>query len=823
MSREAPLDRITDESRRELLFQKSALDHACIVSETDARGRITYVNEQFCQISGYSREELVGQDHRLLNSGQHPRSFWTNMFSELDENGVWQGTVCNKAKDGSHYWVRTTNVAFRNNKNRIERYVSIRTDITEQVRAQSEIDQFFTASQDLHCIIKPDGYFKRVSPAWQSTLGYEEEQLLSKPFLDLIHPSDLNYVKDLLSDKYNAMPSVNFECRLRCSDGNYLWMHWIVVNDNINNLFYASARDITDRKKMTSRLTAQAAAIDASQAVVEFDIDGNILIANQRFLDLMGFKLEDIVGRHHRIFVDHEYAESKKYRQFWSALRKGQFQTAEFKRLSQTGKTIWLLATYTPVLGADGRPERIIKFATDVTTEKMAEHELEVAAHTDMLTGLPNRSQISEQVRKAIKTNAGKSGSNFSLLFLDFDRFKLVNDTLGHAMGDVMLTKISDRLLACIKQNAGAGVIGTAARLGGDEFVVLLENLTQCQDAYAFAHNLLAVFNEPFVLNGQKVYSTASIGIADSDLEHATPEELFRDADTAMYEAKSSGKNRYVVFTPDMREKLQARVNMERDLHHAVENNEFRVLYQPINCVESGEIVGAEALVRWDHPTKGLICPADFIPLAEDCGLIIAIGEWVLREACTQFMHWQQQPGGKAIKTISINLSRNQLVLTDLPQRIDKVFKQVGIRPEQVKLEITESTVMRDVESAKSILSNLKKLGVQVVMDDFGTGYSSLSCLHQFHFDGIKIDRSFIKDVDTNRSVAALVQTISSLASNLGVSVVAEGVETMSQFTTLQALDCHFAQGYLFGRPMPAEDLIGLIQAPPRKRKPGAA
>lgn len=674
----------------------------------------------------------------------------------------------------------------------------------------AELQRFFATSQDLHCVVGDNGTIKCVSPAWQTALGYREDELVGKPILDLVHPEDRHDTQTQASKACNGFETRRFENRLRTRDGAYLWFHWVTASDPQNQAFYASARDITDAKKLHYRLAAQVQAINASQAVIEFDLNGKIVTANDRFLKLMGYALDEIVGRHHRIFVDPMHAASDEYAAFWETLRLGRFQSAEYKRFTKRGEAVWMRATYTPVLGPDGRPERIIKFASDITAEKVAELELQAAAETDTLTGLPNRMYLCDHMSRLIDRQRDESQTYYALLFLDFDRFKLVNDTLGHEMGDELLAKIADRLRDVTVQVEGAlaQAFPTIARLGGDEFVVLLEGLESPALAEQYADHLLARLSDPYLLNGQKIFSTASIGIADSRQNPACPEDLLRDADTAMYQAKTTGKNRYVVFNPAMRQRLESRVELESDLRSALAQDQFVLMYQPIASVESGQVQSAEALIRWQHPTKGLIPPSDFIPIAEDCGLILPIGQWVLREACSQFVRWQNQHAAHALKTISINLSRIQLALPDLPEKIGRIFDEVGILPSQVRLEITESAVMSDVDAAKALLKRLKELGTQIVMDDFGTGYSSLACLHEFTFDGLKIDRSFINQIDTVRSIAALVQTISSLASNLGVDVVAEGVETMSQLSTLQALECQFVQGYLVGRPVPADQFM---------------
>ena len=446
----------------------------------------------------------------------------------------------------------------------------------------------------------------------------------------------------------------------------------------------------------------------------------------------------------------------------------------------------------------------------DITERIRAENELRAAARTDKLTGLPNRALFCDRLQQAVWRAKRHSDFHFAVLFLDFDRFKAVNDSLGHNVGDLLLQEIGRRL--CLAVRSGDSLSRetrehTAARLGGDEFVVLLDGLAHPDDAIVVAHRLLETFAQPYYLGDHEVYSTASIGIVTTAMLADSADEVLRDADTAMYEAKLAGKGQYVVFDVSMRERVQSRLNMENDLRRAVENNELFLMYQPIVCLHTGQIVSFEALVRWRHPWRGVISPAEFIPVAEDTGLILPIGAWVLREACRQFAQWRTSAGAAAPRSISVNLSRHQLDLPDLPATIREILAQTGMTPGCLHLEVTESAVMKDAASAAQRLRAIKDIGVKLDMDDFGTGYSSLACLHQFPFDTLKIDRSFIAKIHRGRDFAALVHAVVQLARNLSISVVAEGIENLEQAMVLQSLDCELGQGYLFSKPLYAAEV----------------
>ena len=444
----------------------------------------------------------------------------------------------------------------------------------------------------------------------------------------------------------------------------------------------------------------------------------------------------------------------------------------------------------------------------DITERKRAEAELRTAARTDKLTGLPNRALLCDRLQQAVLRCKRLKDYHFAVLFLDFDRFKSINDSLGHAVGDLLLQEIGRRLQAAVRAGDTLCLKAcehTTARLGGDEFVVLLDGIATPRDVVTVADRLLEAFAQPYQLGAHKIYSTASIGIVTSDMPAENADDVLRDADTAMYEAKLAGKGQYVVFDVAMRQRVQNRLNLENDLRKALDARQLFVMYQPIVSLRTGRIESFEALVRWKHPERGLISPGEFIPIAEDTHLILAIGEWVLREACARFTQWRQNMGEAAPRSISVNLSRCQLAVPDLPETIKQILTQAGMSPACLHLEVTESAVMTNAAAATQVLHAIKALGIKLDMDDFGTGYSSLACLHQFPLDVLKIDRSFIINIDRGREFAALVQAVIQLARNLNISVIAEGIETADQLLTLQALDCEFGQGYFFSKPLMAD------------------
>ena len=431
----------------------------------------------------------------------------------------------------------------------------------------------------------------------------------------------------------------------------------------------------------------------------------------------------------------------------------------------------------------------------------------------DHLTGLPNRALLLERLRRVLE-RAGKDGTYlFAVLFLDLDRFKNVNDSLGHTIGDELLVEIAKRLRACVHP---ADVV---ARLGGDEFVVLLEGIGEIEDASRVAERLQASLKAPVVLQSQELYTTASIGIVGGSRAYLRPEDLLRDADTAMYRAKEGGKNRYEVFGEEMRDRAVRLLSLETALRRAVEREEFSVDYQPIVSLKSGNIVGLEALVRWEHPERGTLSPIEFIPLAEETELIVPIGLFVLREACLRTSIWRMRFPDHRPFSVNVNLSVAQLARPDLADRVGRILRETGLHGRYLRLEVTESAIMRDAALAEEALARLRDLGVRVHIDDFGTGYSSLGLLHRFPVDALKIDRSFVQGMDagTRRAEnAQIVQTILTLAHGLGVDVVAEGVDTAESLRRVTEMGCDLGQGYWFSKPQDASAAELLIASEPR-------
>ncbi|PSB03900.1 EAL domain-containing protein [Merismopedia glauca] len=476
----------------------------------------------------------------------------------------------------------------------------------------------------------------------------------------------------------------------------------------------------------------------------------------------------------------------------------------EYRFRSDQGNWHILEAFATNLLD-DPAVQGIVMNCHEITERKSAEEQLRHDALHDALTGLPNRALLMDRLEQALKRSQRRKDRKFAVLFLDLDRFKTINDSLGHLVGDQLLIALTHRLQTYRRES------DTVARLGGDEFVILLEEIEDVNDAIEVAERIHRSLSPPFILEGREVFTSVSMGIALSSSNYSQPEQLLRDADTAMYYAKAHGKARHEVFAPSMHAQALKQLHIESDLWRSIERQELLVYYQPIISLTNNSLKGVEALVRWQHPEQGLIPPDEFIPIAEETGLIVALDRWVLQEACQQLSLWQEQFPSVTPLTLSVNFSGKHFAKPDLTEEIDLILDQTSLKGEYLKLEITESVLIQNPESVAEIFQLLRERKIEVCLDDFGTGYSSLSYLHRFPLSILKIDRSFVSNLEIQDSNAAIVRTILAMADELGIGVVAEGIETTSQMLFLKNLGCQWGQGYWFSRPVDSETMTALI------------
>ncbi|MFM9996155.1 MAG: putative bifunctional diguanylate cyclase/phosphodiesterase [Phycisphaerales bacterium] len=468
--------------------------------------------------------------------------------------------------------------------------------------------------------------------------------------------------------------------------------------------------------------------------------------------------------------------------------------------------------------------ERTAKLSLEIAERRAAEERLRHMAMHDSLTGLHNRPYLVEHLRKCLERQRREPTYLFALLFMDLDNFKLINDSLGHDTGDEALVSTARRVLDALRSTDTLvhANTDTTARVGGDEFIVLLDGVARPSDAMVIAERIQQRLAPPFELRGHSVRLSASIGIAVVDRAYERPEDILRDADAAMYRAKGLGKAQYSMFDDRLHAEALARLKLENDLRKAVDEHEFRLVYEPIVTTDTAGLIGFEALIRWQHPERGLVKPGDFIPAAEEMGLIVPMGHWVIREACRQLRAWTDANPHQKRLSISVNLSKRQVTEPGLCEFVETTLKETGLEGERLNLEVTETAIMARMEPVAEVLRRLKLLGVKIHMDDFGTGLSSLSCLHQFPIDVLKIDRSFIMNMTGRPQLAALVNAVLTLASNLNITVIAEGVETIEQLTQLRALGCQYIQGYHVSESLDAVAAGAMIAEGPRFRAAAA-
>jgi diguanylate cyclase (GGDEF)-like protein/PAS domain S-box-containing protein len=534
--------------------------------------------------------------------------------------------------------------------------------------------------------------------------------------------------------------------------------------------------------------------------------EGRWLQVNRSLCQLVGYSEEELLTADIQALTHSEDLDDLLVQQ--SRLMKGQvpgYQT-EKRYIHKSGDEVWTLLSVSPVRDLETQSLRAIFQIQDITDRKRAETQLVHDAFHDGLTGLPNRALFIDHLRLSVARSGRKESQLFSVLFLDLDRFKVVNDSLGHLVGDKLLVAMAHRLESCVRPG------DTIARLGGDEFTILLEDLKNNNEAIHVAERIQRELSKPFELDGRQISTSASIGIAPSTIGYDQPEDILRDADTAMYYAKSVGGSRHQVFDKSMHTRAVNLLQLQTDLRRAIEKEELFVEYQPIVSLDTFHVTGFEALARWNHEDQGPINPGQFIPVAEELGLIFPMGEWILRKACAQTSKWQEQYPMETPLTISVNLSGKQFTQPDLIEQIEKILAETNLSPTSLKLEITESAMIENEEAASEMLRRLRMLGVGLSIDDFGTGYSSLSSLHRFPISTLKIDASFVRRMSGQNENTEIVRTIMSLADNLGMDVTAEGVETLEQVTKLRTFGCEKGQGFFFSRPVSAINAEALLR-----------
>ena len=656
----------------------------------------------------------------------------------------------------------------------------------------------FEHNPDIIITFDLDGNFLNANKA-VSEFGYTVEELIHKSFVPLLVPEDVEPVMNNFRQAVSGGVTT-YECAIFDKEGNQKDIQAtnipIYEKDKIIGV-YAIIKDITEHKKALKNLieaeVKYRSLVENSLVGVYIFQTPKLIYGNPRICEMTGYSEEELLALDLANLI---YPEDLPLviENLTKLITNQEFTITCQYRIIRKDKSEITLEIYGSSIEYHGKTA-VIGTVIDVTerlkTEKMIKH----MAYHDQLTGIPNRYFLMEKLNDLVESSR-ENGANFALLFLDLDRFKVVNDTFGHEIGDKLLIEIANKLKDLLGEN------DIISRYGGDEFTILLSH-SNVQRARDIAQSILTYLSEPFYHCHNEIFVTPSIGISIFPEHGKTFDTLVKNADLAMYFAKSLGKNNYQIFTDDLNEKSQHEIELEGHLRKALERNEFQLYYQPQMNLETNQMIGAEALIRWNHPEKGLIAPADFIPIAEETGLIIPIGEWAVRTACQQNKKWQED--GIPPITVAVNISARQFFQSDLPDVVRKVLQETALDPKYLEIEITESMTM-DVETAISTLIELKKIGVIISIDDFGTGYSSLNYLKRFPIDKLKIDQSFIRDCTNDVNDQTIIKTVILMAHLLKLQVVAEGVETKEQAAFLLQQNCVDAQGYYFSKPVPVNE-----------------
>ncbi|KAI2670161.1 phosphodiesterase DibA [Pseudomonas sp. TNT3] len=580
---------------------------------------------------------------------------------------------------------------------------------------------------------------------------------------------------------------------------------WVVLSAGL--IFFARARlfrclgiDVQLRERLAERehLRQAAAVFDCTrEGVLVTNDKGLIVHVNRAFMDITGYQREEVMGQPPSLFKSGRHPPAF-YQAMFGTLSSNDEWSGEIWNRRKSGEIYPQWQTIRILRDDQGQVSQYVAVFSDISAIKNSEHELTHLAHHDPLTDLPNRLLFTDRAEQAL-ASAQTHKRGCALLLIDLDHFKMINDSLGHTMGDQLLKAVADRLRAMF----GPGI--TLARLGGDEFAVLAESCPQLVHAAALAQKILDGLKEPFHLDGNQLFINASVGISLFPGDALSAEQLLHNADSALFKAKSAGRDNYALYTEELTAQAQQRVETAFELRRALEQKELRVYYQPVYDFKTRRLVGVEALVRWEHPQRGLVSPAEFIPIAERTGLIAEIDAWVMREACQQMCEWQQ--AGVALSFVAVNVSSRLFARRELYQQVAQVLRDTGLDPAYLEIEVTESAVMDDPEVALEQMHRLRELGVRLAIDDFGTGYSSLLRLKRLPVQKLKIDQGFVAGLPWDEDDGAIVRVIIALAQSMGMQVHAEGIEQVEQAVFLVDHDCDLGQGYWFGRPVPAESL----------------
>jgi len=759
--------------------------------------RLLNVNPAFATHTGLAAAAVLGK--LATEVFGTPEAPFVDVYAKVAETGEPVEFEPYFASLGRYFRIRVCAMKDR-------RFATIFEDITGRKEAELDLRVAAAAfeSQEGMLLTDANSVILRVNRAFTEMTGYTTEEAVGKtPRILQSGRHDAAFYRAMW-ESINRTGGWQGEIWDRRKNGE-VYLKWLTISSvrdadgNVSH-YFGTHHDISARKQAETDLRIAATAFESQEGMVVTDADGVILRVNQAFVESTGYTAEELVGQTTRLLKSGRHSPEF-YRDMWQSIERTGGWQGEIWDRRKNGEEYPKWLTISAVKDGAGVVTNYVGAHFDITERKRAEEKIRTLAFFDQLTGLPNRALLLDRLKQTMATISRGDGHG-ALLFIDLDNFKKLNDTLGHDVGDMLLKQVAQRLASCVREG------DSVARLGGDEFVVMLTSLgSMAIEAAAsvetVAEKILGVLGQVYPLNGTDFHCTASIGITLFGSQPATIDDLMKQADLAMYKAKDAGRNAFRFFDPEMESVVAARATLESDLRRALAERQF-VLHYQAQVGSDGRVTGAEVLLRWQHSRRGMVSPAEFIPLSEETGLIVPLGRWVLETACAQLALWAARPETRHL-TIAVNVSACQFGQADFVRQVLAILQASGANPLRLKLELTESLMARDLQEIVEKMTALKARGVGFSLDDFGTGYSSLSYLKRLPLDQLKIDQSFVRDVLVDGNDAAIARTVVALGQSLGLGVIAEGVETAAQRDFLAANGCHAYQGYLFGRPMPID------------------
>ena len=785
------------------------------IFRTDAEGHCTYVNKRWCDIAGIGPEQAHGEGWARAIHPDDRKYIFERWYATAKNDQPFMEECRMQRPDGATTWVLARASAEKEADGRVTGYVGTITDITDRklaektLRESNEIlGRIFDSTHFCVAYLDTNFNFIRVNQAYAKACGFPPEHFPGKNHFHL-YPHEENeaiFRRVVQTGEPFTITAKPFEFPDHPEWGVTYW-DWTLhplkdSHGNVETLLFVLL-DVTERKRAEDMLSRLGRILDASSnEIYVFDTDTlRFIQVNQGAQRNLGYTMEELKALT-PLDLKPELSRDS-FETLLAPLRIGEEEQVAFVTTHRRKDGSTYPVEVRLHLSQSEHPPVFVAIIQDITERKRTEERLSYLAYYDSLTSLPNRQLLNERLSWAM-AEADTRDRLVAVMFLDLDRFKTINDTLGHDVGDALLKSVAERLKACMRPG------DTISRLGGDEFTIVLANVAHVDDVARVAQKILDQFIPPFRIAGRDLFASPSIGITLYPFDDNNTENLLKNADTAMYHAKSLGRNNFQFYTAELNARAARQLELETGMRRALEREEFVLHYQPLVNMQSGLIVGMEALLRWQHPEYGLIPPMEFIPLAEETGLIVPIGEWVLRTACAQIKVWHAT--GFPALHVAVNLSSKQLQQKNFAEVVKQALRETGLEPRYLDLELTESLLMQDMESAVAILKELKDLGVLISLDDFGTGYSSLSYLKRFPIDFLKIDRSFVKDITHDHYGAGIVRAIIVMAHTLGIKVIAEGVETSEQLGYLRDQGCDITQGYFCSKPLAVETFTDLLK-----------